>query len=1035
MSSNAVHNGLARLRRAADRAHHAFPEIEWTRVSGPGPETLKQDGAGGFHGLTLAPAQDLTLECSLFVPDRIVGVPVGGDELEATLFTLYPVEIEWNGQPAYRVEGVPVAAGPCLFTVIPSLMPGSNGTLRMTLRIPDNQTTPWFQLTFTTAALRARFEALDIAWSQLYYASAIAMTPDERKIVEEAAAAVPEALPEDESALIPLLNQLSAALSPLETRAKAMTVHCIGHSHIDLNWLWTWPDTVEVIKRDFRSVLALMEEFPELMFSHSQPASYDVVRKEEPDLFERVLQRIREGRWEPISMTWVEGDVNMASGEAHARQLLEGCAYTRDVLGYRPSTFHAPDTFGHAGNLPQLAVSAGAQRYYHHRANPGGPDAWPAYWWEGQDGTRILAFSTPSYNGDIHASDLARAVVRAFHAGHPCAVHFHGIGDHGGGPSRQNLEALRRFQGTPLLPAARCSTTEAYTRELLASGVALPVHRGESSTIFEGCYTTHADTKRYNRHGENLLTTAEALMAMSGHGAMDEVREAWRAVCFNQFHDIFDGSAIHEVYNRNREDYEAVRATAEKISGTALEALISPASPGDIVVVNPLGLHREDWVIAADLNGEGSITLADAQGRTVPAQYVDGGLGFIAEVPAYETAVYRILEPAAAPEADLTPEPAYAPADGRQADTPEAAAAAPYLRIDTHHYLAYLRRDCGVLVGFYDKRAHRELVGFGMRRPSDYMDTARPDLGLNVFQITEELPHAMTAWEVQELSAVHNLITGAQTRIVETGPVRCVIEVERAVRKSRIVQRIIFYRRLARIDFETTVEWNELGDPQTGVPGLKVAFTGRMPECEAWYETPFAAVQRPSDGQEVPALRWADVGGPTYGFALLNDCKYGYDAMGCRLRLTLIRSAYDPDAISDIGTHVFRYAFVPHPGDWRDASIPAQAAGFNQPLIARSGAQSRLPRAAPRLSNPQSAMITCLKPAAADRRHIVIRVNETAGRHVAHARLWLPGVRAAWTASIIEEPQGQVVIDGDAVDLSLRPWEVRTYLAELRSDA
>ncbi|MBM3494558.1 MAG: alpha-mannosidase, partial [Armatimonadetes bacterium] len=860
MSSPVVSSALNRLRAAADRYLNAFPNQTWNKVSGPGPDTLTQDGAGGFAGLTLEPGKDLVVTCDLVAPESVSGVALAGDELAATMFSLYATEIAWNGKPVFAEGGVPVAAGPCLFTIAPQLQAGANGTLEMKLKVPDNQTTTWFQMKLTTPGLRARFEALDVAWAQLAYAEAIAFTPDERALLERAAEAVPETIPDEEAPLLQALKAVADALMPLEARAKALKVHCVGHSHIDMNWLWTWPDTVEVIKRDFRSVLALMDEFPELTFSHSQAATYELIRVEEPELFERVLQRIKEGRWEPISMTWVEGDVNMASGEAHARQLLEGVSYTRETLGGTPTTFHSPDTFGHAGNLPQLAVSAGAKRYYHHRANPGGADQWPAYWWDGQDGTRLLAISTPSYNGDIHARDLAAAAIKAAKLGYPCALHFHGIGDHGGGPSRQNLQALRRFQNTPLLPSAECSTTALYTRDLLGSGVTLPVHTGESSTIFEGCYTTHADTKRYNREGENLLLTAEALLTMVGMEEPDDVRDAWRTVLFNQFHDIFDGSAIHEVYEKNRTDFESVQETAEYYIGEALLDL-SAGSEGDTVtVVNPTGFAREEWVVVPSDEREGTLVLHSDTGDLAAGQFVADGIGFVARVGAFGANRYEnTYVPEPVPWEPMIV-PAFAPTDGRQADTPEAQEAAPYLRVETKHYTAYIRRDCGVIVGLRDKRVNRELVAFGMRKPSDYMDTARPELGLNVFQVTDEAPHSMTAWEIHEVHSEQSLIRGATTRIVETGPERGVIEVTHSVRKSKIVERIVFYEDLPRIDFEADIEWNEVGNGTDGVPGLKVAFTASMPDCEAWFETPFAAVQRPSNGQEVPALRWADVG-------------------------------------------------------------------------------------------------------------------------------------------------------------------------------
>ena len=224
---------------------------------------------------------------------------------------------------------------------------------------------------------------------------------------------------------------------------------------------------------------------------------------------------------------------------------------------------------------------------------------------------------------------------------------------------------------------------------------------------------------------------------------------------------------------------------------------------------------------------------------------------------------------------------AFAPTDNREFNLlSDNRQEPPYYKIETPFFRVYLRRDSGILVSFYDKRVGRELVAFGMRRGSDYTDSARADLALNVLQLEEEHPHPMTAWHLDEVHTTYSLLRGATTQLVEAGPVRLVFSVQHRLRASTIQQFITFYRDLPRVDFRTQVDWQELGSPAAGVPNLKVAFTARLPECQAWFETPFAAVQRPCDGQEVPALRWADVGGAAYGMALLNDSKYGYDALG-----------------------------------------------------------------------------------------------------------------------------------------------------------
>ena len=1022
---------LTELRTAADKARTNFPETVWHLSSDPSKEIrLRRDG--GFDGLALEPGCTFSLQCRLSIPSDVEGVHLVGERLEATLTSLYPTRFERNGQPLFQDDGPSVAAGPALFTLIPCLHEGDNGTFDLTICVPPNQVTNWFKLQLTTPSLRRRFEQLDVLWAQLTIAQAFAPT-GQRGAVDRAAELIPALLAaRSDSELDAAGARFLDALANVTPGKPVPPIHLIGHSHIDMNWLWTWPDTVEVIKRDFRSIVSLMHDYPELTFSHSQPAVYEVVRQLEPELFTKVVEYVRSGRWEATTMQWVEADANMPAGEAHVRQLLEGVRYTRDLLGTSPTTFHAPDTFGHAGNLPQLAVSAGATRYYHHRCNPGGTVQWPVYWWEGDDGSRLLAFSTASYNGEITAGALAIAAVGAAKAGVPAGILFHGIGDHGGGPARQNLDTLRRLHGRPHLPHASCSTMQAYADAVVASAGDLPVHRGELNAIFEGCYTTHADTKRYNRDGENRLLTAEALAALAGETSDASTTDAWRKVLFNQFHDILDGSAIHESYETHAADYADVCKIADRVVDDALRTLHADISAGDIAVTNPLGVDRADWVC---LNGDwpqSHIVVTSDRGHTTLARRTADGLGFVAEVPAFGTVAYRVQHDATTDPANgVTVVPAFAANDNRSDNfLGDAAKEAPYLRIDTPFYDVYLRRDCGVFVSFVDKRVGRNLVGYGMRRGSDYIDTARPDLGLNVLQIFDERPHGMSAWQMHEVTAERSLLEGAVTTVIESGPVRCVIQVDHKIRQSTISQRIIFYRDLARIDFRTTVDWKELGDKNVGVPGLKISFNARLNQCEAWYETPFAAALRPADGQENSALRWADVGGSEYGIAVLNDSKHGYDILGTRLRLTLLRSAYDPDAISDVGLHEINFSLLPHVGDWRRGGVVASAAAINQPLLARvqAGASSLNEREPatlrPHLSGSPNIVISALKPGRSGGR--IVRLYDATGEGGTCLLHGLPTGTFVEETNVLEDVAERLAFDGNALPLTFRPWQVRS---------
>jgi len=1004
---------LARLRAAADRVASAWPDMEWGGPKVAKPLVLAR---GEFTDLVVEPGGVLELSSQLRLPKSLEGVELAGEPIDVMVDSIYPVELEHDGAAIFQDAMPAVAPGPALVRAVPGIRPEDNGKLTLRVKSHHYKTWPWLRLRFTTPKLQKRFELLDVAWSQLALASEVAARPRERAAVEKAAAIVMKTRLEGagDPGLPARLDAAGAELAAVDKRVRGLRVHVIGHSHIDMNWLWTWPDTMEVIRRDFATILDLMDEFPEMTFTHSQAATYEVIRQHAPRLFSRVREHVAAGRWELATMQWVESDLNMVSGESLAQHLTHAVDYSREHFGRKPSVFLAPDTFGHAGNVPQLARSAGARSYYHHRCNPGGHDMWPAYWWEGDDGSRILALSTPSYNGLITAAGVALAALRAHRSGLDSALLFHGIGDHGGGPTRQGLEALRRFASLPCLPDARCSTLKAHSEEVVASRARLPVHRGELNTIFEGCYTTHVDAKSRNRRAENLLSTAQTLAALAGIDERERLVEAWRAVMFNQFHDIFCGSSIHEAYEQNVRDLEQADAAANAVIDRALAGLTTVSSAGRVAVTNPLGWEREEVVVvpAVRTRRQESVRVVSPRGNATPGQWTSEGLAFLARVPAFATADYAVRPDGKPPAAiPITEDPLY-------------------LTIETQALAARIHRPSAAIVSLRDKRVGRELVGFGLRRGSDYFDLARIDLALNVLQLLEERFHPMSAWHLDDVASETSLIDGAVTEVIETGPVRAVVKATRTFRHSKIEQRIVFYNHVPRIDFETLIDWQETGGPDQGIPNLKVAFNARLPGTEAWFEAPYGASRRPADGQEVPALRWAAVGDAAYGVSLLNDGRYGHDALGSRLRLTLVRSAADPDPISDVGQHRVRYSLVPHPGDWRENDIPRTSAGFNQPLIARHGRQRAAPRRSSRrpvVTGSPGVMLTTLKDLH-EGRGLVLRLTESFGRKGEAVVSGLPAGWRAERAAITEEPLARLPVRGGRFRIRMRPWEVATIV-------
>ncbi len=1010
---------LTRLRTAADTVQRGWRPASWHHWDGS-----RQSHVPELSAIDISPGSTKYATTIIDPPKELLGVALAGDQLQVVVRSIFPLRLDLDDKPLLEDRLPTVATGPAMLTVLESIGE-ANPTMQVTVHRPKSEGDVWINwldLTFTTPRLRRRFELLDTAWSRILLAGELADDEPTARLILRAADLVPDDLfTTDDGALESALAAVGETLAPFRSRVRQIDVHVIGHAHIDLAWLWTWNDAKQVVARDVRSMLGIMRDFPEVTFTHSQPAGYKYLRDTEPELFAQIKEHIRGGRWEPATAQWVECDSNLVVGEAMSSQLREGVRFSEEMLGARPRVLLAPDTFGHSGNMPQLIRQAGATTYYHMRCNPGASKAtrWPAYWWEGIDGTRVLAVSTSSYNGELTPGAVASAATDAIRAGHRAALLFVGVGDHGGGPTRLGYEALRRIGQTPGLPSARCSTIGAYVEQI--AGVPLPVHRGESSTIFEGGYTTHTDVKQGNRHAENELATADALSVLAGLPADSHLAEAWRAVNFHQFHDIIAGSAVAAAYDLTHADHQLVRTAAAEITGIALSALNAGMADGVVVVTNPLGHRRDEVVVVPCPDAVSGALLVDDNGHRSASQMTTDGLAFRAIVDGFGQTSYRLEH-----GTDPTPGNLRIDFEGGTGAQPR------YVRVQTKFFSCAIRCDNGIITSLFDRRADHELVAFGMQRPTDYGDTARPDLGLNVFQIVDERPHLMSSWQYQEVFRETFLIDGAHVAITETGPVRAKVTVRHTFGSSEIVEDIIFYRDHPRIDFTIDVDWHEMGGPELGIPNLKLSFMPDLDMSEAWFEIPYGAVPRRPNGQQVPALRWTDVGGPAYGVAVLNDSCYGNDILGSRTRLTLLRTAYAPDPRSDSGHYRFRVSLVPHQGNWRTAGVPKLAQSFNQPLLARwgtGGKRNPSPLWRPKVDVPTGSATTTLRTGR-DPGAIVLRICEADGQQARVIVRDIPDNYQVWSSTILED-RGHLLRrrgSGDTVAVRLGPWQVCTVL-------
>jgi len=809
-----------------------------------------------------------------------------------------------------------------------------------------------------------------------------------------------------------VLKEIEAArskLSALSKSAKQFKVHLIAHAHIDMNWLWPWQDTVRIVRRDFSTITSLMDKYPDLHFSQSQVATYKAAEDSDPQLFEKVKEKVKSGNWDITASTWVEADLNMGGTEAMVRQVLHAKRYLKEKFGFEPRVCWEPDTFGHPSTLPQMLRQSNLPYYYFMRCGRGHP----LFWWEGPEGSRVLAFNSV-YNNVVTPANVVQ-VAKEFYRryGLKTSMFVFGVGDHGGGPTVEDINAAHLIRAKPTLPNAVLSSTHTFFDEVAEQKPKLPTVKGELNFVFDGCYTTHGDIKRYNRVCESLLVDAEKLSVMAGLRQKKELLEAWRNVLFNQFHDILDGSAVGETYAQSAKLAQQAIQTANEIIGESISKIAESVKLSrnglPIVVFNTLSWDRKDIVKARV--PKDSIPkhphVVDAQGRRSDAQVDGDTVLFIADVPSLGYNTYYLSE-------------------GEQSDH---VLVTDGLVLENENLKVELDKDSGAMKSLYDKPNKR----FVTRSPRE--DATMPVMS-NLLQVLYESPTAMSAWVIGEISRIENLLKGARVEILDRGPVRGRVRVTHEHGKSKITQETTIYSGIPRVDFQTSIDWGEVGSDEGEAPMLKASFTPILNASKATFEVPFGHVVRPADGREVPALRWIDVSDNEYGLSLLNDCKYGFDVSGNTMRITLVRSGYNPDPTPDVGKHEVLYSLYPHKGGWQKAMTFRRGYEINHPLEAFVATQrtkddgSRPESDSFTRVSPDNVVISCVK-LAEDSDDLIVRLYDATGQGTkAELRFGRP-VRKAMATDLMERKTSDLKRGKRGLVLRLRPNEIKTVKVTL----
>ena len=763
-----------------------------------------------------------------------------------------------------------------------------------------------------------------------------------------------------------------------------LTVHLIPNAHLDPVWLWDWREGLNEGIATCRAVLNLMDEVPELTFIRGEAVIYQHLERHDPQTFRRIQKYAAQGRWDVVGGTWLQPDTNMPATETFARHFCRGQTYFREKFGKSVSVAWAADSFGHSAGLPAILTAAGIRGFAFTRPQPFIlPIPKSAFWWESAGGARVLVYRPPigwyGAERDEIARRLDEVVVAAQKDGLENVGCFFGLGNHGGGPTRRQLQEIalwsQKHPHIQVMYSGLHRLFDALHAEVGRKGKQfLPTHRGELNFCQRGCYASVAKFKYAYRRTEAMLAGAERTDVAINVGLRRpsaDLRGAWDAVLFNSFHDILPGSSIERAYDEQLAWLGLAQHQAQSAGFDALNTLAMrldtsvPQTLGDhptavpLLVWNP---HPHSYVGHVELEAcldyrpiwpysdrvdQLPVEVRGPQGQLLPFQMV------ATEHHAMVTLAWRkrAIVPVKLPPLGwsvLTMGWVEGAKQAERAPVPLAVNA---------------------------------VVGDGCLRLWDK---------ISVSAITVEDPWG--SWggmddpvESRNLSVVRDNWKISRVETLERGPERSSLWVEMLGGNSRLELRISQSRGQGVIDFSARVLWNQRG------ARLKLVFSGAGERAD--FDVPGGSVTRGPLG-EVPGGRWVR----TAGFGFISDSLYGFDLTDGELRATVARASRYCDDVkmdtdvqpwlpaTDAGELRFRFALTPS-----NADLPRLSRQLEQPplVLLVPAKKGKLAREGSFLDMaPGSLQLLALKRAE-DGRGLILRAQQTTGRKVRGHLTWL----------------------------------------------
>lgn len=791
-------------------------------------------------------------------------------------------------------------------------------------------------------------------------------------------------LPEPE--MLETINQGRDRLQPLlacMNGSTAPTFFAFGHAHIDVAWLWPWAETDRKIARTVINQLSLMEEYPEYRFLQSQPQLYHMLKIHYPELYERFKQALLAGKVIADGAMWVEADTNITGGESLIRQIMYAKQFFKQEFSIETDVMWLPDVFGYTGSLPQILLGCGCTSFATQKIawtyHGGDPFPYNTFFWEGIDGSTIPAHIFTDYNSQTRpGSILDRWETRLQKDGIRSMLLAFGWGDGGGGPTRDHLEFLSRVKDLEGVPRVIPSSPKDFFTDLKRQG--LPKERYVGELYFQahrGTYTSQAKTKLGNRRSEIALHEAEfwgALASvMNSHSfSPDHLKPAWLKLLLNQFHDILPGSSIHRVYEETTAAFAQVIAEAASSANTAMKSFVNSKASNSMTVFNSLSWDRTELI---DMP-HGPVLV------TVPAC----GLTTV-DLNTQLKAVSKRRSPVKATASSLE-----------------------------NDVLLARFNDHGELVSLVDKGTSIDMLAGAANR----------------FCLYKDIPARFDAWDIDSMTENLQMTTDEPVKmeVILSTPEIAKIKLTRKIHSSSLTQLISLKNHARRIDFETTIDWQERHKL------LKVAFPANIHANEAIHEIQFGHIARPNhrsrpfdaDRFEVCNHKWSALAEENRGVAILNDCKYGINVLGNSMNLTLLKSALAPDPVADRSIQHFTYALFYWIGSFAESDLIRESYELNYPL-------TTLPGSADEASlfrlDVKNIILETVKLAEDGSGDMILRLYE-AVRNLTHCILstGLPVVKVSQT-DMLERFQSELSINQGKIELDFRSFEIKTLRLSL----